>query len=544
MKIKYYWLAFLVLGLMPLVAHADVPPVNLQPGQRVEFQFNYNGDGSLIQLTLSGTVPDSLVLSIYTPEQVAAMARGENPVAIGQGSVYRDGLRWLGSFRVGGMYHFFVQNKGTAPISFKVELTGSGVGAIAKVESDLPTARVQMAREGSQDVLNVVMPKGLVPATLKLIMPSKPKDCTPVKSIPALITQTTKLCPGETYPPLKIAGNNIGLFTDDLGTATVTSQGRQFAVTMEGSSNWIEGVTIRAQSDPRDTGAWMCLYEQCVLPTKPVSTTVQGGISYGGGILLKGDNTVVHSVTVRGGTIGIATLNARRNYLVENQLSDLGWGVYNFDSEESMFINNNLHRDNHGCTAPDGSKRTGGCETAGWACADCALNIIIGNRCELSGKCYYMNGEQGLASNENKFIANYCAGATESCFEITFSFGNLLQDNVGTRFTDSKAGTETMCKMPYWLGGSISYFQNNRWECTVDANTAFNQSRDSTIIPTNIINLDAIQGVQIPLHTPAAPSATRIPQTPTPAPAVSLPAGFRTSSEDYRWWWYRKPIGQ
>ena len=333
---------------------------------------------------------------------------------------------------------------------------------------------------------------------------------------------------------------------DDAGSSVVTSAGRQFAITVEGLSNWIEGVTIQARADQRDIGAWMCLYEQCVLPTKPISTTVQGGLNYGGGILLKGNNTVIHGVVVRGGTIGIATVNGRRNYLVENQLSDLaGWGSYNVGSEETMFINNNLHRNNHGCTAPDGRKLTGGCETAGWVCTDCALNFIIGNRCELSGKCYYMNGESRLASNENKFIANYCAGATENCFEITYAFGNLLQDNVGTKFTDSKTKTDILCKLPYWLAGSISYFQNNRWECTVSADAAFNQSRDSTIVATNIINLDAIQGVQIPLHTPAAPSAARIPQTPTPgvAPSSNAPAVPRTISEEYRWW-YLKPLGQ
>src|SRR5919199_737478 len=99
--------------------------------------------------------------------------------------------------------------------------------------------------------------------------------------------------------------------------------GRQFAVTVEGSNNLIEGVTIQASADPADAGAYLCLYTDCVFPTRPRPTTIYGGTLYGGGILLKGSNSTIHAVTVHGGTIGIATGNGRGNYNIYNQLNYL-----------------------------------------------------------------------------------------------------------------------------------------------------------------------------------------------------------------------------
>ena len=176
MKSEFYWVIGLITALLPLAVFADVPPVTLQASERIEFQFDYKGDNSILQVILSGTVPDALSLSLFTPQQIAAIARGEAQTPIGQGAVYRDGLRWSGSFPVGEMYHVVVVNKSTAPISFKIEVTGSGVGSLAKVESEMPTARVQITKEGANDVLNIIMPKGITPATLRLTLPPKPKD--------------------------------------------------------------------------------------------------------------------------------------------------------------------------------------------------------------------------------------------------------------------------------------------------------------------------------------------------------------------------------
>jgi hypothetical protein len=92
-----------------------------------------------------------------------------------------------------------------------------------------------------------------------------------------------------------------------------------------------------------------------------------------------------------------------------------------------------------------------------------------------------------LASNSNKFVANYCMAATDNCFELTFSHDNSFQDNVST--VDPKTGLG--CKYPYWIGGSTVYFKNNRWECDISALQAFQDASASTTVPTMILDIDS-----------------------------------------------------
>jgi hypothetical protein len=119
------------------------------------------------------------------------------------------------------------------------------------------------------------------------------------------------------------------------------------------------------------------------------------------------------------------------------------------------------------------------------------MNVIANNYCELSGNCFYMSGERNLASNNNNFLSNFCAGASDNCFEITFSFGNFLRDNI----TTYEPKSDKACKYPFWIGGSVVYFANNTWECANSEDTSFNQSRDSTTVATNIIRMDNYLGI-------------------------------------------------
>jgi hypothetical protein len=481
------------LGLFLLAsavaAHADAPFTTLPAGARADYRFDYRGDGSQIKVALDASDANGITLAVYTPAQIEAMRRGETVTPVGRGTPSRDhDLFWAGGFRVPGVYHVFVENRSAAPILYRLGIGGDGVSGTAQVVLAVGPTASTVVSENRQTILSVNLPPSAGVAALRLVMPNKPAACTHAKQIPAVIAQSIRLCPNEIYPPLRLVGNNLALYTDDTRTAIVTSTGRQFAVTIEGASNWVEGVTIQARADPKDLGAWLCLYDECLFPTRPLTTTLRGGIRYGGGILLRGSNSTIHAVTVRGGTIGVATVDGRANKIIDNQLSDLnGWGSFNVNSVGSYFVGNVLNRDNHGCTTPDGRNFLSGCETSGWVCLGCSANVIASNHCELSANCFYMSGERGLASNDNRFIANYCAGATDNCFEITFSYGNILQDNIST--VDPK--TDTPCKYPFWIGGSIVYFQNNRWECAVSVDDAFNQARDSTIVATNIMNIDA-----------------------------------------------------
>jgi hypothetical protein len=510
-------IALFVFLFFAASAYAQAATVTVPPSARVEYRFDYSGNGSAIRIGFKSPGATNVTMSVYNPGQVALLQRGEQPQPVGRGSSSRDyELFWQGSPKEGGTYRVVIENRNNFEIKFQLDVLGDGIMSVAQIRFTMLQSPTNVVSEGGRSFLVVNLPQNLGLDPLRLPIPPKPEMCTKANQMPSVISQSIKLCPGETYPPLRIVGNNVALFVDDLRTSMVTSNGRQFAVTAEGSNIWIDGLVIVARADPQDLGAWLCLYDECQFQTQKGVVTLRGSTRYGGGILLKGSNSTVRGVTVRGGTIGIATTDGRNNYVLDNELNDLnGWGSFNISSVGTYFVNNQLHRNNHACTTPDGKKYPSGCETAGWVCIGCAGNQIISNRCELSANCFYMSGERGLASNDNRFIANYCAGASANCFEITFSLNNLLVNNVST----IEPKTNTPCKYPYWVGGSITLFQNNRWECTISADDAFNQSRDSTVVGTMITNLDAFGKVPIA----PAPQVTAVP--------TGSPMSARTSNQ-------------
>jgi hypothetical protein len=434
-------------------------------------------------------------------------------------------LFWTGSFNQGGVYRVILENKSNAVYTYRMEISGEGVKSAAPIMTPASQPTSDISFEGKLRVLTVPLPLGTGSPSLRLAIPNEPSACTRANQIIQPIKLSVRLCANEIYPPLKISGSNIMLVGDETGTSVITSSGRQFALTVDGSNNWIENISIQANADKLDQIAWLCQYDECLFNTPQGRTAIRGGLIYGGGILLNGSNSLVRNVTVRGGMIGIATTNGRRNYILENQLSDVnGWGSFNSKSTESYFVGNEWSRVNHGCTTPDGNKYLHGCETAGWICLACAGNVIARNQCTGSANCYYMSGERGLASNGNKFISNYCAAATDNCFELTFSRDNLLQDNVST--VDPKSGQA--CKYPYWVGGSTVFFKNNRWECSIDANTAYEQARGSTTVATTILGLESyveptVASLPVPQQN-ATKAPTRVAPTLTPVlPARALP---------------------
>ncbi len=535
-RIQVAFWAAIALAIIPVAAFADAPVSTIQANARVEYRLDYAGDGSPIKVELTETDPSALVVSVYTSDQIDAVRRGELLAPIGRGTVARaDTLQWSGGFKIKGVYYVVVENRTAFAITYRMSITGDGVSGAARALPAWIGATSTITTQNGQRTLNVSLPPGSITTTLRLAMPPQPATCTAAKQITGVIDHSITLCPGQIYPPLNITGDNIALYADDARSAVVTSAGRQFAITVQGSNNWIEGVTIQASADARDAGAWLCLYDQCDFATRPVTTTLRGGIRYGGGILLQGSNSTIHGVTVRGGTIGIATVNGQANKIIENQLSDLnGWGSFNIGGAQSYFVGNVLSRDDHGCATPDGRTFQHGCETSGWVCLGCVANLIAYNQCELSSNCFYMSGDRGLASNDNNFFTNYCAGATNNCFEVTFSFGNTFRDNIAT----VQAKTDTVCNYPFWIGGSVAFFANNIWECRVTEDDAFNQSRDSTVVQTNIIRLDNALGalnapaITLPTITPAPTSSDLSPTadaaaTPTPSP-TQVPARTAT----------------
>jgi hypothetical protein len=475
------YVLFALLFLWPLVhsALADAPLATLVANGRAEYRFEYRGDRTPIEIALDTQGVSGVDLSVYTPAQLeTAKGGGElKPVGRGTPGGGHDSF-WVGQFNAPGVYEAVLENHTPGPVLYQLSIAGKSVSAVAQILPDAPPAGASFA---GRNILSVSLPPGAGPASLAIAVPAAPATCTHSYQIPPVISQSLKLCPGELYPPLHLIGNNLALYSDEGHGAIVAAGGRQFAVTVEGAHNLVEGVTIQASPDAADLGAWLCQYDECIFPTVPRQTILNGGIRYGGGILLRGSYSTIHAVAVHGGTIGVATVGGFGNYVLDNQLSGLnGWGSFNVGAASSYFVGNVLNRENHGCTTPDGLKFKHGCETAGWVCLGCRGNVIARNHCESSANCFYMSGDRGQASDDNKLVANYCAGATDNCFEITFSQGNILQDNITT--ADPNSGGA--CNYPFWIGGSTIYLNNNLWQCAVSGEEALARAAASTPVQT------------------------------------------------------------
>lgn len=502
----------IVTNLASSVAFADEETLTLLPGQQHIWRFEYKGDRTEITVVVEG--PDGVELGVYEPDAA-------DPV--GRGTRRGNEIIWVGKFRAPGVYRALVTNNTLGPMLYSLAVLGESVTGVGRVIENAPPSAANVSTNGGRITLNVNLPTG----ARRLQSPVVPAQCTPANALPQIINTSIKLCPNEIYPPMHLVGDNIGLFGDNpspgagqaRSSAVINGGGRQFLVVMEGTGNWIDGVVIQSAPDAADDGAFLCQYDECVFPTQPEPTIIQGGLAYGGGVLLLGANNVVHDTTVRGGTIGVATVDGYNNVLVGNNLSDLnGWGNFNIRSRNSVYSGNTFNRDDHPCTTPDGRKFENGCETAGWVCLQCGNNLIANNHCEASGNCYYMSGERGLNSDNNRFVGNYCAASPNNCFEFTFSRGNILQDNIATAHPQTGAA----CKYPFWIGGSSVYFGKNEWGCSIGPELAIEHAIASTNIPTAALALGQND----------APFVTGAPPKPTAEVAVIEPTATPPAPEN------------
>ena len=119
--------------------------------------------------------------------------------------------------------------------------------------------------------------------------------------MPAVVNTTVLLCPGETYPPFEIQGNNLTLYGDVNKTALIQGAPRRFALTVSGMNISIVGVHVRGTTDAADLNEWLCLYPSCWF--KP---EIAGAMGYGGGILLQNtSNAAVLNSQFDAGTTGV-----------------------------------------------------------------------------------------------------------------------------------------------------------------------------------------------------------------------------------------------
>ncbi|RIK26598.1 MAG: hypothetical protein DCC52_10155, partial [Chloroflexi bacterium] len=280
--------------------------ITLLPGQEHIWRFEYKGDKT--EITVVAEAPEGVELGVYEPDATEP---------VGRGTRRGNEMVWVGKFRAPGVYRAIVTNNTSGPILYSLVVLGESVSGVGRIVESAPPQNANVSTQGGRINLNVNLPTG----NRKLTSPIVPANCTPANALPQIINASVKLCPNEIYPPMHFVGNGIGLFGDDARSAVINGGGRQFVVVMEGTGNWIDGV--ESAPDERDAGAFLCQYDECIFPTQPEPTKIQGGLAYGGGILLLGNNNVTHDTTVRGGTIGVASVDGYNNFLVGNNLSDL-----------------------------------------------------------------------------------------------------------------------------------------------------------------------------------------------------------------------------
>jgi hypothetical protein len=100
------------------------------PNATVWHSFSYAGDESRILVWLDDLSGVNLTLSVWTPEQVAQMEKGNTVEPVGRGSYDQYGkgsLSWAGNFPQAGTYYVTVDNGGAAVGSYTLQIAGSGV---------------------------------------------------------------------------------------------------------------------------------------------------------------------------------------------------------------------------------------------------------------------------------------------------------------------------------------------------------------------------------------------------------------------------------
>lgn len=328
--------------------------------------------------------------------------------------------------------------------------------------------------------ISVSLPGTLNLAALTVEIPKEPVDCTPADAMPDVVDRSVKLCGGQTYRPFLLRGENIGVFGDK--SSVIRSDGRGYGIIAEGARLYIQNVMIRGSTAAQDAGTFLCLYPDCSF--RNGGNSYPGGVSYGGGILVRASDTTVIDSDIAGGVAGIAAERVKGLKLIRNKLDDSsGWGSYNFAVESSYFVENTFSRDNRSCTTDSGFFPTG-CESSGWLCIACVQNVVAKNFCVNSGNCYYMNGEGNLNSNNNRFHQNECRAAPHNCFEVTFATGNEFIENIAR--ADPETGAP--CKYPFWVGGSSVVMSGNNWGCTISPEVSIQDATASTHVPTLVDN--------------------------------------------------------
>jgi hypothetical protein len=103
---------------------------SLAVGESYWHTFEYDGDGSQIDIALYVDPQNSATFSVWTPEQVRRFALGETVEPVGRGSANDNApgdQSWSGSFFGSGTYYVRVEQTGPTASRYQLTITGTNV---------------------------------------------------------------------------------------------------------------------------------------------------------------------------------------------------------------------------------------------------------------------------------------------------------------------------------------------------------------------------------------------------------------------------------
>jgi uncharacterized protein YraI len=141
-------------------AHAlPIPdgPQTLAQGQRTWYAYKYAGDNSQVTVDMKVDPAGSANFAIWSPEDVRQWARDNKEQPTGRGApndLFGGDLVWIGTSKEPDTYYVSVDQKGLAPATFTLKVTGSGVSTLA------PSGAAATAQAGPAIVVPAVVVSG------------------------------------------------------------------------------------------------------------------------------------------------------------------------------------------------------------------------------------------------------------------------------------------------------------------------------------------------------------------------------------------------
>jgi hypothetical protein len=104
--------------------------IRLAPGASLWFSFTSRGENDDILAQLTAEPAQDFSFEVLTPDDLRERADGLEVTPVGRGSeneTLSSDLSWRGNFNIAGQYHIVVENNGSAPGFFSLEVAGDDI---------------------------------------------------------------------------------------------------------------------------------------------------------------------------------------------------------------------------------------------------------------------------------------------------------------------------------------------------------------------------------------------------------------------------------